>query len=154
MKGFQTRPGLAKQASAPPAVKVVLGGDSDRKLPVTFHPGVYEVKCTSADVVQKRTTGTVSLALTFVEAESCETMNLPPMWLGGGNSSGGTSPALDDNRWLVSQLSRAAGKDPKGLDLTDAAKLLVDKDFTVEIGTDQINGRECNRLVNVAVETE
>ena len=152
-KGFQKRPGTAGNKTAAPAVTVKLGGDADHQRAETFHPGVYTVKCTAADVVSKRSTGTVSLALGLTENESKVAVNMPPIWLGGGNANGAAStPALDDNRWIVSQMVKAAGKDPEGLDLNEAAKIFVGETFEVELGADQINGRDCNRLVNVAVE--
>jgi hypothetical protein len=147
-KGFKPRVTTTQQA-ARPAQTVTLGGDSP-KPPVTLTPGPYRVTVEATEVVVGKRNGTLNLAITARESASGEIVNLPPIWLGGGNTGGSTAPALAENLWAVEQLVAAVGGKPEGLDLNKVPGILAGKELYFELAADQINNRDCNRLVNAA----
>ena len=149
MPGFkQKRVNTAPTAGAAP--KVTLGAGGGKDIAVTFEPGAYKVTIETAETIFKASTGTTSFALTMRDAESEALINLPPIWMGGGKTAGRITPALQINHAAVMALVEAAGGAAEGLDLDAAGDLLTGVTLYVDLGTDQISGRECNRLLNAA----
>lgn len=136
--------GTPQTATAPVAPSITLG-EGLPDAPVTFMAGDYKVTIKEA-VSRVSKKGTVNLILTCVEAETGSTVNLPPLWMGGGNVT--NAPTLVENHQVVGYLAEAVGAKPKGMTLDKIAAKLVGLECWVEIGSDQINGRDCNRLLN------
>ena len=131
----------AKTAAAP-TVKL---GEGLADAPQTFLPGEYKIVVKDAEPrVSKK--GTLSLILTAIEAESEMQVNLPPIWMGGGNTA--NAPTLAENHEAIQYMVEAAGGKPKGLEMQAICDTLTGAEMWIELAEDQINGRTCNRIVN------
>ena len=65
--------------------------------------------------------------------------------MGGGAIT--NAPTLAENHAVIEEMVRAAGADPKGMKLEQVATALTNLNCWVELGSDSINGRDCNRIV-------
>jgi len=113
--------------------------------PQTFLPGEYRVTIKDAEPrVSKKST--LSLILAAIEKDSGAQINLPPMWMGGGNTA--NAPTLAENHAAIQYMVEAAGAKPKGMEMPAICDALKGAEMWVELAEDQINGRICNRIVN------